>query len=111
MSSQGSIFREAVSFATPPFSLLTGGRANRQGKPGQLVEVDTGHLEELDLAPRPAEEDPGGRWKEKREGGGKGGGGKGGAGEGLEKGGRLHHSSVQRFRPFLTLGINGTQRK
>ena len=32
--------------------------------------------------------------------------------EGLEKGGETAlHSSAQRFRPFLTLGINGTQRK
>ena len=61
----------------PLFSLLTGGRANGEGKPGPQ-EVDTGHLEQLTFASRPAEEDPGGRQKEKR--------GRGGKGEGRKEG-------------------------
>lgn len=46
------------------------------------------------------------------EGRGKGKGKEGRGREGLGKGGEAAlHSSAQRFRPSLTLGINGAQRK
>lgn len=77
------------------FSLLTGGRANRQGKAGPQ-EVDTGHLEELTFASRPAEEDPGGRWKEKRGRGREGRRREGGAGRGWRKEGRLHSTALSK---------------
>ena len=79
------------------------------------------------MPPKPAQEDPGGRGGEERDGEEKGGEkmeGRGGEGrgkgkgkegrgrEGLGKGGEAAlHSSAQRFRPPLTLGINGAQRK